>query len=109
MVDFRHYFVDNPVNFYLAFRHACDYSEWKTKSKKVWPVSFHQVESLVKFYSLGEPLVFKTIEGVQEALMDKIDGSAKDFDGDQSKDLPLEEEDDFHHDTEDCVSNHHRN
>jgi len=100
---------EHASSHYLAFRHACDYSEWKTKSKKVWPVSFHQVESLVKFYSLRKPLVFKTVERVQKALMDKIDSSSKDFDGNQGKDLPLEEEDDFNHDTEHGVSYHHRN
>lgn len=66
------------------------------------------MKPFVKFYPLGEPLVFKTVKGVKEALVDKVDSGSNDLDGKQSKDLALDQKYDLHHDREDSVSNHDR-
>ena len=74
---------------YLTFRHACDYSQWKTKSKKIWPIGLHQVEPLVQFNSLRKPFIFETVERVKQTLVDQIEGSAQELDRNKGKHLPL--------------------
>ena len=71
-------------------------------------MSLNLVESLVKFNPLGEPLILEAIERVKQTLVDKVDGSAKDFYWEQREDLALDQEDDLHHDGEDRVGYHDR-
>ena len=66
--------------------------------------SFHYWSEL----TLREPLVFEAVERVKEALVNKICSGGKNLDREEGEHLALKEEDDFHHDGEHCVRNHHR-
>ena len=69
-------------------------------------MGLHLVKSFVELNPLGEPLVLEAVEGVEKALVDKIDGRAEDFDWEKCEYFALDQEDDLHHDGEDGVRNH---
>ena len=69
-------------------------------------MSLDLVQSLVKFDALREPLVLEAVEGVEQTLVDKVDGRAQDFDRKKCEDFALDQEDYLHHDREDRIRNH---
>ena len=58
-------------------------------------------------FDLCEPLILEAVEGVEETLVDQVEGGAEDLDGDEREDLALHQEDHLHHDAEDGVGDHH--
>ena len=69
-------------------------------------MSLNLVESLVQLNPLREPLVLEAVEGMEQALVDEVDGGTEDFYREQSEDLALDEEDDLHHNGEHGVGYH---
>ena len=51
----------------------------------------------MQLQSLGEPLVLKAVETVQQAVVEQVQGGSNDLDGDHGEDLALHQEDDLHH------------
>ena len=62
----------------------------------------------MQLQSLGEPPLLKTVETVQQAVVEQVQGGSNDLDGNHGEDLALHQEDDLHHNGEGSVSNHHR-
>ena len=71
-------------------------------------MSLDFVQSLVKFDALREPLVLEAVEGVEQTLVEQVDGGTQDLYRQQGEDLALDQEDDLHHDGEHRVGYHDR-
>ena len=91
---------------HLALRHVGDDRQGQPEPQEVRPVSLNLVESLVQLNPLGEPLVLEAVEGMEQALVDEVDGGSEDFYREQSEDLALNQEDDLHHNGEHGVGYH---
>ena len=71
-------------------------------------MGLHLVESLVELDALREPLVLEAVEGVEQTLVEQVDGGTQDLYRQQGEDLALDQEDDLHHDGEHRVGYHDR-